>query len=408
MTMDSGKYFDWAASSPQDEEIVFEALKESVECFANPSAIHKEGQKAKKKLEEARTRAAKALHVSAEKIFWTSGGTESDHIPLLAQLCRPSGDGGIKGNIVISGIEHPALREQTSNLKNAGFSVTVVNPEKNGFVSAKSVIDSLSADTVFVTLMAVNNETGCVQNIYEIGQKIAEASKGRRKPHFHVDCVQAAGKIPLNLQNQFIDSFAFSAHKISGPRGIGLLVLNREIRPFLAGGGQEKNIRPGTENLFGAIAFSKCLEKYYLDEVEFNSSEKSDNLISEKYARFAEQKKNTAFFISELKSIPGCSLVPKERCGDESEKKFSPYVVQCAFKNIPGNVMVRALDAKGFSISTGSACSAKKQSRPILQAMQLPRDIQDTAVRFSFGSATKPGDIKNLVEAVKEIAETFS
>ena len=215
-----------------------------------------------------------------------------------------------------------------------------------------------------------------------------------------MDCVQAAGKIPLDLSHKGIDSAALSAHKISGPRGIGILYLSKPVNSFLVGGGQEQNIRSGTENLFGAVAFSKCLEKYYLNEKALNQQAKN---------RFEEQKEWTLDFLKKLKTLEKCQLVPvlREDFSEEEQSKFSPWVVQAAFVGIPGNVMVRALDAKGFCISTGSACSAKKQSRPILAAMKLGREIQDSAVRFSFGPATKKQAIEDLFEAVKEIVSEF-
>ncbi len=390
--MDVSKYFDWAATSPCDEEILKEALEVSVKNCANPSAVHSEGQKARKIFEEARALAAKVLNVKTDEVFFTSGGTESDHIPLLSLLNRDFSETDGRGTIILSGIEHPALREQCAVLKKQGFNVVTVNPDKNGFISPSSIIEKLTPDTLFVSVMAVNNETGCIQKVYEIADALTAASQGKRKPHFHVDCVQAAGKIPLDLSYDGIDSAALSAHKISGPRGTGILVLKRSIKPFLTGGGQEKNIRSGTENLFGALAFSKCLEKYY------------------RISDFEKYQKMTAGFIEKLKTLNNCTLVPKLRADTsiEVQSEFSPFVIQAAFKGIPGNVMVRALDAKGFCISTGSACSAKKQNRPVLAAMNASREIQDTAVRFSFGTLTCAEDLDGLFNAVKEVCQDFN
>ena len=393
--MNSEHYFDWAATAPCDEKILREALETSIQYDGNPSSQHQTGKEARKILEEARARCAGILKVRPEQVFFTSGGTESDHIPLLSVLNSPK-----KGRIILSAIEHPALREECALLKKQGFDVVSVNPDKNGFISPESIIEKLTPDTLFVTVMAVNNETGCIQPIYEIADAISEATKGKKKPHFHVDCVQAAGKIPLDLSYRGIDSAALSAHKISGPRGIGLLYLAKPVNSFLVGGGQEQNIRSGTENLFGALAFSKCLEKYYLTEKALNQEAKN---------RFEEQKEWTLDFLKKLKTLEKCRLVPalREDFSEEAQAKFSPWVLQAAFLGIPGNVMVRALDAKGFCISTGSACSAKKQSRPILAAMNASREIQDSAVRFSFGPKTKKQAMDDLFEAIKEIVQAF-
>ena len=413
--MNAEHYFDWAATSPEDSEILHEALDTAIECFGNPSSAHAAGKEARKVFEQARERAAKAIGVNAGQIFFTSGGTESDHIPLLSVLTSVQAEAQNikKGRIILSAIEHPALREQCHALKSLGFDVETVFPDKNGFIPAESVAEKITPDTLFITVMAVNNETGCVQPVYEIADAITRAAAGKRKPHFHIDCVQAAGKIPLNLSYKGIDSAALSSHKICGPRGIGILYLARQINPFLVGGGQENGLRSGTENLFGAVAFSKCLEKYYINKKSIITDEEPAEIGGSQeaqYKRFLTQKKWTADFISKLSSLKNCAIVPEIRANpeDDIQNKFSPWVVQAAFKGIPGNVMVRALDAKGFFISTGSACSSKKQSRPILAAMNASRDVQDTAVRFSFGPLTTQKAMEELFEAVKEIYTTFN
>ena len=397
--MNSEHYFDWAATAPCDEKILRESLEIALKYDGNPSSTHEKGKEARKILEQARESCANSLGVKNEQIFFTSGGTESDHIPLLSVLNSPK-----KGRIILSAIEHPALREECAMLKKQGFDVVSILPDKNGFISARSILENLTPDTVFVTVMAVNNETACIQPIYEIADSLIEATKGKKRPHFHVDCVQAAGKIPLNLSHPGLDSAALSAHKIGGPRGIGILYLARPINSFLVGGGQEQNIRSGTENLFGAIAFSKCLETTV---IPFLNS-KMQNL-TQQFSRFLEQKEWTLDFLKKLKSLEKCRLVPelREDFSEEIQEKFSPWIVQAAFLGIPGNVMVRALDAKGFYISTGSACSAKKQSRPILAAMNESREIQDSAVRFSFGATTSKKAMDELFETIKSIIGEF-
>jgi len=388
--MNSEHYFDWAATAPCDEDILRQSLETAIKYDGNPSSTHKTGKDARKIFEDARKSCAKTLGVKANQVFFTSGGTESDHIPLLSVLNSPK-----KGRIILSAIEHPALREECAMLKKQGFDVVSIVPDKNGFISAKAIAESLTPDTLFVTVMAVNNETGCIQPIYEIADSLSKWAGNKKKPHFHIDCVQAAGKIPLNLSHKGIDSAALSAHKIGGPRGIGILYLSKPINPFLTGGGQEQNIRSGTENLFGAVAFAKCLEKYYFS----SSTEK----------RLVTQKEWTVDFLKKLKTLEKCSLVPslREDFSDSAQLSFSPWVVQAAFAGIPGNVLLRALDAKGFCISTGSACSAKKQSRPILEAMNVSREIQDSAVRFSFGHSTTKKAMDELFEAIKETVSEF-
>ena len=380
--MEKEHYFDWAATSPADEDILKEALQESLECWGNPSSTHEVGKKARQLFEEARGRAATALGVKPETIYFTSGGTESDQIPLLSVLAKP-----MKGTVLVSSIEHPAIREQSEALKNCGWKVIQIPADSDGIIQPQTVADLITGDTVLVCIMVVNNETGVIQPIYEIADAITKASEGKRRPKFHVDCVQAAGKINLNLSYKGIDSAALSSHKICGPRGIGLLYLKDTLEPFLRGGGQEKGIRSGTENVFGAIAFSKCLERYY------NKAKPED----------ADRTKS---FVEKLSALPGCTIVPPSRL--EKPDLFSPYVVQAAFNNIPGNVMLRALDSKGFSISTGSACSAKKNKRPVLEAMHVDPKLRENSVRFSFGPHTTDKALDELLAAVTEINAQFN
>lgn len=375
-------YFDWAATSPADEDILKQAVELSLTDWGNPSSTHSVGKNARTLLEQARERSAKALGVPTDTVYFTSGGTESDQIPLLAQLAKPAA-----GKILISSIEHPAVREQALALKKCGWNVEQLSADKNGIITPQTVLDSLTSDTTLVCIMAVNNETGVIQPIYEIADAITSCSTGKRKPKFHVDCVQAAGKIPLNLAHPGIDSAALSSHKICGPRGIGILYMKDAIDVFLRGGGQEKGIRSGTENVLGAVAFSLALERYYNKE--------NPELVAA-----------SEDFVKKLSALKGCTIIPSGRL--ENPELFSPYVVQTAFDHIPGNVMLRALDSKGFYISTGSACSSKKNKRPVLEAMHITPQISENAVRFSFGPHTTPQAISELLCAVTEINNQFN
>ena len=387
---ESEHYFDWAATSPADKEILREALELTLDDWGNPSSIHQAGKNAKALFEAARETCAKALGVKTANIFFTSGGTESDHLPLLAVLNKMQ-----KGSVLISSIEHPALREMGEEMKKVGWKVNYIPADKDGVITPEAVTSLLTNDTQLVCVMAVNNETGVIQPIKEISLAIKKWAEGKRKPKFHVDCVQAAGKIPFDLKDWDVDSAAFSSHKICGPRGIGILYLKDEIDSFLRGGGQEKGIRSGTENVFGALAFGKCLEKYFI-------SENNQPALSS----YNEQKKVTEEFVKKLSELKGCTIIPPSRL--EKPDLFSPYVVQAAFQNIPGNVMLRALDSKGFYISTGSACSSRKANRPVLEAMHVDASLRETAVRFSFGPLTTVKAVDELFEEVANIAKTFN
>ena len=375
-------YFDWAATTPPDQDILKESLEITMKNWGNPSSVHQIGKNAKSVLEETRANVAKTLGVKTENIYFTSGGTESDQIPLLSVMTKP-----LCGTVLISSIEHPAIREQAYAMKHCGWKIKELPTDKYGIIQPQTVVDYLTDDTMLVCIMAVNNETGVIQPIYEIADALTQASKNKRRPKFHVDCVQAAGKIQLNLSHNGIDSAAISSHKICGPRGIGILYLKDKLEPFLKGGGQEKNIRSGTENVFGAVAISKCLERYY----------NKDN---------SEFSKISQDFVNQLSQLKGCTIIPQTRL--EKPELFSPFVIQAAFSKIPGNVMLRALDSEGFSISTGSACSSKKNNRPVLEAMHINNDLRETSVRFSFGPHTTQKAVSELFKIVSKINSTFN
>ena len=375
-------YFDWAATTPPDQDILKESLEITMKNWGNPSSVHQIGKNAKSVLEETRAKVAKTLGVKTENIYFTSGGTESDQIPLLSVMTKP-----LCGTVLISSIEHPAIREQAYAMKHCGWKIKELPTDKYGIIQPQTVVDYLTDDTMLVCIMAVNNETGVIQPIYEIADALTQASKNKRRPKFHVDCVQAAGKIRLDLSHNGIDSAAISSHKICGPRGIGILYLKDKFEPFLKGGGQENNIRSGTENVFGAVAISKCLERYY----------NKDN---------SEFSKISQDFVNQLSQLKGCTIIPQTRL--EKPELFSPFVVQAAFSKIPGNVMLRALDSEGFSISTGSACSSKKNNRPVLEAMHINNDLRETSVRFSFGPHTTQKAVSELFKIVSKINSTFN
>ena len=383
-------YCDWASTALFDKEINEKALQTAFEFNGNPSSSHQYGLDAKKILTLARARCAKALNVNEKNIFFTSGGTESNHLALTNLFLKPA-----KGTIVISNIEHPSVREMAENMKKCGWKLSYAKSDSNGIVTAESVLKAVDDETDLVAVMAVNNETGAIQPIYEIGKALEERFKGKKKPKFHVDCVQAAGKIPLDLSNGVIDSASISAHKIGGPRGIGILYLkDSHQESFLKGGGQENGIRSGTENLFAIEALSMCLEKYFiLDE------------NSESYKRFEEQKKWTAEFLQDLRKINGSFLLPESR--KDYDERFSPWVIQAGFEKIPGEVLVRALSSQEIYISTGSACSSRKMKRPILEAMNVSKEKAEWGVRFSFGYATTKQEMQALLDALKNIVALF-
>jgi len=371
-------YLDWAATSPADRDILAEALELGCTAYGNPSSAHREGKKAAALLGEARERCARALGVKSETVIFTSGGTEADHLPLLSLLQRP-----VRGTVAVSAVEHPAILEQARLLENTGWKTNVIPSDREGFITVEAVLASIRDDTAFVAVMAVNNETGAIQPVAEIAAALVSHCKGRRKPHFHVDAVQAAGKIPFGLSASGIDSASISAHKIRGPHGAGLLYLARRVEPFIRGGGQEGGLRPGTENLAGAWALSRCLEK-------------SIRLLPQSTAA-----ETCAYLVEQLTAIKGIRTIPETRTLRDG--RFSPWIVQFTNAALPGEVLVRALSDRDICISTGSACSSRKKTRPVLQAMQIDANSQRNAFRVSTGTETTKEDIDALASVLAEL-----
>jgi cysteine desulfurase len=371
-------YLDWAATSPPDPVILAEMTDIARSGYGNPSSAHKTGKKAAELLAEARQRCASALKVKADTILFTSGGTESDYLPMLALIQRP-----VRGTIAVSAVEHPAILEQARMMDHTGWKTLVIPVNSDGFVTVEAVLSTIERDTAFVAVMAVNNETGAVQPIKEIAAALITHCAGRKKPHFHVDAVQAAGKIPLDLSVPGIDSAAVSGHKIGGPRGIGILYLARRIEPFIRGGGQESGQRPGTENLAGAWGISRALEN--------SISALSDSPTAE----------TMRYLISSLGELPSVSIIPSSRT--EADSRFSPWIVQFTDTVLPGEVLVRALSDRDVFISMGSACSSKKKTRPVLEAMNIPGDKQQNAFRLSIGRTTTKADIDIFISELKSV-----
>jgi cysteine desulfurase len=356
-------YFDWAAAAP----CVFSG---EAAPFGNPSSHHREGREAKEALEEARTRCAAALNVSPDTLFFTSGGTEANSIALFSNLMRK------QGRTLASAAEHSSIRDAMRTLDKCDKPTGIIQVDSMGRVNAdifEKTLDKYN-DARFASIMAVNNETGSITDI---------PSLLTRNIHLHCDMVQAAGKIPFELQK--ISSASFSAHKLGGPRGIGLLYLRRPIEIFYSGGGQEKKIRGGTENVQGAIAFTACLEAVQKTEAE-------------NYAQARSRMNKLISFLAPLKRV---TVIPEQRL--ECEDSFSPYILQAAFNDIPGEVMARALDDLGFAVSTGSACSSSSPKRPVLEAMGISEKLQIEGIRISQGFNTTDLEIDLLIEAIKEV-----
>ena len=394
-------YLDWAATTPCDRNILKKALDASIETFANPSSPHSPGLAAKALLEDSRsTLLASLTTLSGGRkpeggLAFTASGTEADQIPLLAlfrQLRKgavPASAGTAKPHLLISAIEHSAIHAQAEALSRLGFDLSLVKPDRDGIVQPSRVAEALRPSTRLVAVMAVNNETGAVQDIAAIGKAIASAasSLGTRLPLFHVDCVQALGKLRSDFLGGIVTSAAFSAHKIQGPKGVGALWYGKPIEALALGGGQEGGVRSGTENLFGIAAFALCAA---------SAKASMDSRLDR--ALVLERR-----LLEGLEEIPGARVIPQGR--KAGDPRWSPWIASAAFPGLGGEVLARALSDEGIAVSTGSACSHTQatKGRRILRAMDLPEDLSFSSVRVSFGPGTETGEVDLFLSKAEDL-----
>ncbi len=383
------KYFDWAATAPPDPDIIEMMNATALKTFGNPSSRHLYGKAARSVIETAREQCARHLGCRTCDLCFTSGGTESNNLIILSFLTE-----GRKGHIVMSAIEHPSVYGPIEVLRRSGFTLTVVPPDSGGHIDPQRLASAVGPDTVFVSVMTVNNETGAVQPIPEISRMIRlKAAAVGAKVHIHTDAVQALGKIPVNLEAFDVDSASFSGHKFGGPRGSGLLFCKRRPSPLFTGGGQEGGFRSGTENTAGIAGFAAALEK----RISSLSS------IRERLQRIEER------IFAQLQTFSQAKIIPDNRspasAGDDpfDGRSYSPHIITVAVPPVPGEVMVRSLSDSGYALSTGSACSSRKAGENrTLSAMQLPAVDAASAVRLSFGLNSTESAAAELIEEITE------
>jgi cysteine desulfurase len=302
---------------------------------------------------------------------------------LLMKDRRPSGG----AELLCSAGEHPSILENLGPLERLGLKSAVLTLNSLGALDAGVLGAALEKNPALrmAAITGVNNETGAVNDLAALTELL------QKKPglHVHSDLVQAAGKIPLDIPAWGIDSASFSGHKLGGPRGIGLLYLRRPLVPLIRGGDQEGGIRPGTENVAGALALAACLEAR-AEPAALNTS-------------WALARERMEALISLLASKLPDRFAPVPANRDDNA--FSPWILQARFKGIPGEVLVRVLDQRGFAISTGSACSQAKLKRPVLESMGLDEEARLEGIRISQGWSTTMEEIKALAEILAEICE---
>lgn len=360
------------ASTTKTSETAKNAVMEAMEQFGNPSSLHGLGIQSEKTVELARERVARKLGTKKANIFFTSGGTEANNLAVLGTVkaLRKRGK-----RVITSEIEHPSVLESFKELEKNGFDVTYLKCMPCGRVDLKQLEDALSEDTILVSVMAVNNETGIIQPIKQISELVHEKSK---IAVVHSDCVQAFGKIDCRIKELGADMISISSHKIHGPKGVGALCIEKgRVLPLMFGGQQQMKIRPGTENVPGIAGFGAAACEDY-----GNCGELYDCL-----------KKGIIENIDNVK-ING------------DEEYTSKCILNVSFIGVRSEILLHSLETHGIYVSTGSACSSKKiGASHVLEAMGLNKKEADGAIRFSFDENITIEDINYVVDALKKEVE---
>ena len=380
-------YVDNAATTRMSEAAVNRMVSLINEEWGNPSSLYEHGQRAKEILEEVREEVAAIIGAEPREIIFTSGGTESDNLAILgvAQARKRTGR-----HIVTSYLEHPAVLSPVAQLAEQGFDVTYVEPDAQGVLHPEDVAAAVREDTILISVMAVNNEIGSVQPV----SKIAAACK-QVNPQVlvHSDAVQAFCKIPLFPKRDKIDLMSFSGHKIHGPKGIGALYLSdpRMIRPVLFGGGQQKDMRPGTENVPGIAGFALA--------ASMMTNRMAD---ADLYQR--SLKKQLAEGILSIEDTHIHGAADSSQMPDTYAGWGAPSIVSASFRGVSAEVLLHALEERGIYVSSGSACSSNHPKiSDVLKAIGAAQDDLSSTIRFSFSDMTTEDDIAETVAALKEL-----
>ena len=369
-------YFDNAATTKLDDEVLKEMLPYLKDNYGNPSSIYKLGREARKAIEDSREKIAKVLNCKANEIYFTAGGSESDNTAIkgIAKANKKRGN-----HIITSKIEHPAVLETCKQLEKEGFKITYISVDEKGIVDLEELKKSIKPTTILITIMFANNEIGTIQPIEEIG-KIAK----RNNIYFHTDSVQAVGSIKIDVQKLNIDSLSLSGHKFYGPKGVGALYVKTGVpfEKFISGGHQERNKRAGTENVAGIVGIGKAIELAYENLDEYNKKIKE---LRDYYVKQVEEK------------------IPYIKINGDMEKRL-PGNSNISFRFIEGEGLLLNLDLKGICASSGSACtSGSLDPSHVLLAIGLPHEIAHGSLRVSIGKYNTKEEIDYLIENLMEI-----
>ncbi len=370
-------YFDHSATTPIRKEVLVRMQEVESKHFGNPSSIHRFGQKSRSLIEAARRRMATAIGCQPHEIIFTGGGTEANNLVLWNLIHRK------QSHVITSAIEHPAVLKVLKRLKEFGLSATLIPVDKKGRVDPTAIAREIRPDTVLITIMTANNEVGTVQPIAEIARIAHE-----KNILFHSDAVQTLGKIEINVQELGTDLMSFSAHKFYGPKGVGALYIRKgvHLQPLIIGGGQERRLRAGTENVAGIVGLGLAAE-----------------LAAQQVRETRAHLDSLAFKFRQDFS----RVYPRAIYNGDPDHQL-PGLVSVTIPDVTSDILLINLDLRGIAVSSGSACSSGTvEPSSVLKAMGVSNDLNTRTLRISFGKDNTHEEVATLVEALDTIIKRY-
>lgn len=376
-------YFDHSASTPVDPRVVKAMLPYLTGTFGNPSSVHLFGQETRAAVDRARREIASLIGARESEIIFVSGGTEANNLAIRGR-CDTHTSG--KGHIITSAIEHPSVRGSCDALEQQGWEVTRVPANEDGIVRVDDVRQALQPNTVLISVMLANNEIGTIQPVAEIGKLVRAVRTENPQLRFHTDAVQAAGRIPVDVEELGCDLLSLSAHKIYAPQGIGALYVRRRLRlaPQNIGGHQERERRAGTEAVPNIVAFGAAAK---LARDEMASRSEHTKLLRDRFETGVRERVADLVFN-----------------GDRDQRL--DHISNISFRFIEGEGLLISLDLQGIAVSTGSACSSGTlEPSPVIRALGRNDELARGAIRFSFGKDNTEADVDYVLEVLPQVVE---
>lgn len=371
-------YFDNSATTRVLDSVKDAVVNAMTVDYGNAAARHMKGVEAERLIKEARAEIAKSLKVQEKEILFTSGGTESNNTALIGAAFANQRAGK---HLITTGVEHASIYNTMEFLREQGFEITYLPVDSYGCISLEELSQAVREDTILVSVMYVNNEIGAVEPVEEISKVIKAKNP---KTLFHVDAIQAYGKYVIRPKKQGIDLLSVSGHKIHGPKGVGFLYIDEKakVRPLLFGGGQQKGMRSGTENVPGCAGLGAAVREVYTDH-------------EAKIERMYQLRER---LIAGLKELPGVTINGHE--GREN----APQIVSASFEGVRSEVLLHALEDRGVYVSSGSACSVNHPGvSGTLKGIGVKKELLDSTIRFSFGLFNEPKEADYCLEVLREL-----